>query len=366
MYKRIVIKVGTNLVTGEKGAKKPFLTSFVSQVANLQKKGKQVVIVSSGAIGSGRHIMKMHDKSLSLPEKQAVAAVGQISLMREYQEFFRKKGITVGQVLLDHDDVNHKDKNINARNTLSQLIEWKVVPVINENDTVTTAEIKFGDNDNLAGIVAGMIDADLLIILTSVDGVYDKNPHSFKDSKKIDIIEDVDRAIEEVETEGKTRLGTGGMASKLEIARNLNYAGIPVIITDGNKKFAIEKAACGEKTGTLIRKKDVKIEAKKRWILLTLKSKGRIIVDEGAKRVLIATGKSLLAAGIKEGLGDFIFGDAVDITDASGKKIGKGIVNYSALDLKLISGKKTGEIKALMGGIFYEEVIHRDNLFIYK
>lgn len=349
-----------------KAQKKPFLSSFVSQVANLQKKGKQVVIVSSGAIGSGRHVMKMAGRTLSLPEKQAIAAVGQISLMREYQELFKKKGITVAQVLLDHDDVNHKDKNINARNTLSQLIEWKVVPVINENDTVTTAEIKFGDNDNLAGIVAGMIDADLLIILTSVDGVYDKNPHVFKGSKKIDIIEDVDKAIVEVDTEGKTALGTGGMSAKLEIARNLNYAGIPVIITDGNKKSAIEKAVRGEKIGTLIRKSDVKIEAKKRWILITLKSKGRIIVDEGARRALVTTGKSLLAAGIKEGLGDFIFGDAVDLTDASGNKIGKGIINYSASDLKKIAGKKTGEIKEIMGEGFYEEVIHRDNLFIYK
>jgi glutamate 5-kinase len=366
VYKRIVIKVGTNLITGEKGFKKDFLAKFAKQVCALHKKGKEIVIVSSGAIGCGRHDMKMHDRVLALPEKQAIAAIGQISLMKEYRELFAKKGITVAQVLLDHADVKHKDKNVNARNTLNQLLEWKSIPVINENDTVATAEIKFGDNDSLAGIVAGMIDADLLVILTSVDGVYDRNPHFFTDAKKMDTIENVESVIGSIDTAGKTALGTGGMATKLEIAASLNYAGIAVIIANGNDGRALEKAAKGEKSGTLIVKKGVKADAKKRWILLSLRSCGTITVDDGAKKALMATGKSLLAAGIKSVHGEFKFGDAVDIVDSNRKKIGKGIVNYSFRDAEKIAGKKTVDIREIMKENFYEEVIHRDNLFIFK
>lgn len=366
MYKRIVVKVGSNLLTDEKGIKKAFFRPFVAQLCSLHEKGKEIIIVTSGAISSGARRLKLDKKPTALSEKQATAAVGQIMLMQAYETAFSDAGIAVAQVLLEHDDIKNKVKNINARNTISKLLEWKVIPVINENDTIATEEIKFGDNDTLAGIVGNLIDADLVIILTSVDGIYDKNPDIFSDAKIIHEIENVDEAIRSINTEGKTESGTGGMAAKLEVARKLNQAGIPLVIAGGRREGVIERIVSGKKEGTLILHKKIKVQAKKRWILLSLKSKGEITVDEGAKTALLSSGKSLLAVGVAGVFGDFVFGDAVEITDLKGGKIGKGMVNYSSRDLRVIMGKRNAEISKMEGISFYEEVIHRDNLFIYK
>jgi len=368
MYKRVLIKVGTNLITDANGIRKSFLRNLVKQVSDLYKKGIEVLIVSSGAIGAGIKRMSLKRKSLSLPEKQAVAAVGQIILMQEYKQLFRENNIPVAQVLLDHDDVKNKVKNANARNTISKLLEWKVIPVINENDTVATDEIKFGDNDALAGIVGSLVNCGLVIILTDVDGVYDKNPRRYKEARFIERIDDENRnIIDEVKTRGKTELGRGGMLSKLEVAKNLSYIGIPVVIANGNKKDVLRRIIRGGKEGTFIKEtKVMKIEATKRWILLSLKPRGQVRVDTGAKRALVEKGGSLLAVGVQNCSGDFAFGDAVDIIDANENVIGKGMVNYSSEDIKKIKGRKTSEIKKVMGDSFYEEVIHRDNLFIYK
>jgi len=366
MYKRIVIKIGTNLIADEKGIKEKFLKDFVSQAAALHKKGTEIVVVSSGAIGTGLIRMKMRKKAFGLPEKQAIAAIGQPFLMKKYIKLFEEKGITTGQVLLNHDDVNDKARNANARNTLNRLIEWRVIPVINENDTVATDEIKFGDNDALAGIVGSLINADCVLILTSVDGVYDKNPHEHKDARIISVIEDMEKAISEVETEGKTSHGTGGMLSKLQTAMNLHLAGIPHIIANGNKKNVLLRTAKGENTGTLITSKNARIESRKRWILITLKSRGTVTLDRRAEEALIKSGKSLLAVGITEVKGEFAFGDAVDILNSKGEKIAKGITNYASSDMKIIMGKKNADIQKILGEGFYKEAFHRDNTVILK
>ncbi|MBP7791735.1 MAG: glutamate 5-kinase [Candidatus Goldbacteria bacterium] len=364
MYERILIKVGTSLLTDEHGLKKNFLNSFVSQISGLNN-NKEIIIVSSGAIGTGIAKLGLTRKSFGLAEKQAIAAVGQITLMNEYEILFNKYGVTIGQVLIEHEDVKNKIKKTNVVNTLNKLIEWKVIPVINENDTVATEEIKFGDNDTLAGIVADLLNVDLVIILTSVDGVYDKNPHKFKDARLIKKIDDIDSIIKIIKADGKTLLGTGGMLTKLEIARKLNNIGIPVVIANGNKEKVIEKIVAGKKEGTVITGKDVKIKGKKRWIFMSLKTKGEIKIDDGAKDAVLKRGKSLLAVGITDVSGEFSFGDAAEVVDKNGKKIGKGIVNYSSDVLKNIKGKKNSEIEKLLGDNFYQEVIHRDNLFLY-
>lgn len=366
MYNRIVVKIGTNLIADAKGLKENFLKDFVRQVTELHKSGREMIIVSSGAIGSGLVRMKMEKRQFTLQEKQAIAAIGQPVLMNRYKEMFKESGITVAQVLLNHDDVKDKGRNMNARNTLLKLIEWGVIPVINENDTVATEEIKFGDNDALAGIVGSLVNADLVAILTSVDGVYDKNPGKYSGAKKIEVIEDIEAVIKEVETDGKTASGTGGMVSKLETARNLNHAGIPLIIANGNLKNVLVRSAQGENTGTLILRKGHRAESKKRWILLTLKAKGSIIVDDGAKKALLDSGKSLLAVGISAVKGKFALGDAVEIEDKAGTRIAKGVVNYSSEDVDLIKGQKKEDIKKVMKDNYYTEVIHRDNLYVYR
>jgi glutamate 5-kinase len=360
------VKVGTSLLTDEKGLKKEFLNSFITQLSNLHNKNKEIVIVSSGAIGSGIGKLGMKKRPFDLAEKQAIASVGQITLMKEYEILFNKNNITIGQILIEHDDVKNKIKKTNIVNTLNKLLEWKVIPVINENDTVATEEIKFGDNDTLAGIVANLLNVDLVIILTSVDGIFDKNPNKFKDAKLLEKIEDIDDAIKKIKADGKTLLGTGGMITKLEIARKLNYIGIPVVIANGNKEKVIEQIVSGEKEGTLIKEKDVKIEGKKKWIFMSLKTKGIIKIDDGAIDAILKKGKSLLAVGVVDVTGNFSFGDAVEVVDKNGNKIGKGVVNYNYNDLKNIKGKKNIEIEKIMGTNFYQEVIHRDNLFLYK
>lgn len=366
MYKRILVKVGTSLLTDEKGLKKDFLNSFALQLSNLHNKKKEIIVVSSGAIGFGRVKLSFTKRIFGLSEKQAIASIGQITMMKEYESLFNKNGVKIGQILIEHDDIKNKTKKTNIVNTLNKLIEWKVVPIINENDTVATEEIKFGDNDTLAGIVANLLNVDLVIILTSVDGIYDKNPHKYKDAKLIEKIEDIDSIIKTIKAKGKTLLGTGGMLTKLEVARKLNYIGIPVVIANGNKENTIEKIVSGEKEGTLIKGKNVKIKGKKKWIFMSLKTRGRIKIDDGAKNAIFEKGKSLLAVGVIDIFGSFSFGDAIEVIDKNGNKIGKGVVNYSSYDLNNIKGKKNSEIEKLLGDNFYQEVIHRDNLFLYK
>lgn len=366
MYKRIVIKVGTNLLTDGKGIKKTFMKSLVDQLSSLHAKGKEIILVSSGAIGMGVKKLGMDKKPTAISEKQAVAAVGQIMLMQVYETAFSLNAISVAQVLLGHDDIKNKTKNANARNTLNKLLEWKVIPVINENDTVATEEIKFGDNDTLAGIVGSLVSADMVIILTSVDGIYDKNPDLHADAKIIKEITDINEAIKNIDTKGKTSMGTGGMITKLEAARKLNYVGIPLAIANGNIDGVIEHIVSGNNGGTIVRNKSNKLGSKKTYILMSLKEKGKIKVDSGAKTALLNSGKSLLAVGIKSVTGEFNFGDAVEIIDEDGNKIGKGITNYSSADIGTIKGKKNIDIKKVLGDLFYEEVINRDNLFIYK
>jgi glutamate 5-kinase len=366
MYKRIVVKVGTNLLIDSKGIKKSFLKSLVDQLTRLHLQGKEIILVSSGAIGMGVRKLNMDKKPTDISEKQATAAVGQIVLMQAYENGFNLNSISVAQVLLGHDDIKNKARNVNARNTLNKLLDWKVIPIINENDTVATDEIKFGDNDALAGIVGSLVSADIVIILTSVDGIYNKNPELYSDAKIIREIQNVDESFKSIDTKGKTSMGTGGMEAKQEIARKLHFAGIPLVIANGNCEGVIEKIVSGRQEGTIVKQKDVKLDSRKSYILMSLKEKGKIMVDDGAKSAVLNSGKSLLAVGITSVFGDFIFGDAVEIVDTDGAKIGKGITNYSSVDIKIIKGRRNADIKKELKDLFYDEVINRDNMFIYK
>lgn len=252
MNKRVLIKIGTNLIVGNGGINDSFFESLVSEVSKAHKNGIEIIIVSSGAIGSSLNLLNLSKKPEVLQEKQAAAAVGQIVLMQEYKKRFNVENINIAQVLLTHDIVNNQEMKKNAKNTLGKLLSWRAIPIINENDTVATEEIKFGDNDILAGIVGAMMKVDLAIILTSVDGIFDKNPENAKDAKLIDEISDINSALENIETDGKTSLGSGGVKSKLKAAAILQPFKIPLVVANGNKENIVTKILTGKKEGTKI------------------------------------------------------------------------------------------------------------------
>lgn len=252
MYNRVLVKIGTNLIVDANSVRNSFLESFVAQISEAHKNGTEFIIVTSGAIGSSLHLLGFKEKPQTLEEKQAAAAVGQIVLMQEYKLRFNSKNIKIAQVLLTHDVVNNEEMNKNAYNTLNQLLVWRIIPIINENDTVATEEIKFGDNDILAGIIGAMMKVDLAIILTSVDGIFDKNPENHEDAVFIEKITEIDTALKNIKTDDKTSLGSGGIESKLKTAKILQLCKIPLIIANGNKENIITKILAGKKEGTRI------------------------------------------------------------------------------------------------------------------
>lgn len=361
--KRIVIKLGSSIILTPAGELNyDCLKSLTAEMAELHK-NIEVIIVSSGAIGIGKTILGI-EKPKDLAEKQALAAVGQARLMQIYESFFSKFGIKVGQVLLTRKDLQERERYLNARNTLTKLLEHRVIPVVNENDTVAVEEIKFGDNDTLSALVASKMDADLLIILSDVEGLKD-----FKtEGKVIHEVMDLNSEIELLVQNDKSRFGVGGFATKIEAAKITMKAGIVTVIAKGNESgiiLKLEKELGKEKKeiGTwFIPGK--KLSGKKRWIAFSAEINGSIAVDDGAKRALKENGKSLLPKGIKKVEGSFESGDTVKIVDISGQEIARGQVNYSSDEIKKIAGKQTSEIAEILGYKDYDEVIHRDNLVI--
>ncbi len=366
---RIVVKVGSAVVAGgaARGAGKRKSTDAFRAIAEgigeARKRGREAALVSSGAIAMGLKRLGISSRHMSIPERQAVAALGQGSLMALYDSAFSKLGMKAAQILLTQDDLSDRRRFLNARNTLFTLFRLGVVPVINENDTVAVEEIKFGDNDNLSALVTNLIEADLLIILTDMDGVYDRDPARHPDAERFSVIENVDRLDIEW-TEDTSDLGTGGIRSKLDAARKAAHFGAATVVASGFSPGVIAAILDCEDVGTLILPREDRLTSRKHWIAFSTRPTGRIFVDDGAKEALVKRGKSLLPSGIKRVDGSFDAGEVIHCVDLGGMEFARGLVNYSSAEIDRIKGLRTSDIEKVLGYRVYDEVIHRDNLVV--
>ena len=366
--RRVVVKLGSGTVTDPGGGLRlSTIRALAAQLSNaLAADGVSFVVVTSGAIAAGREKLGMTERPRTVSLKQAAAAVGQTSLMRAYERAFEKRGRHVAQLLLTHDDFESRERYVNARNTLLALLARGIVPIVNENDTVATEEIRLGDNDHLATLVTQMIGADLLILLTDSDGLQTKDPHRHPDARRIPVVENLDDAsvLAAVGRRGSSA-GTGGMASKLRAARVLSASGIPVVIASGLSRRSILDILGGRDTGTLILpRRTGKLRSRKMWIAYALNAHGTILVDGGARKVLMEGGKSLLPAGVTGARGRFRPGDAVSIADRRGRVFARGIARWSSEQVDRGKGKRSAEVRTLLGPETPAEVVHRDDLTI--
>ncbi len=362
---RLVVKIGSNLLTDKMGRiNQRRIHSFAKEISELTDKGIEVVMVSSGAIASGMKKLGLKSKPKEIRKKQATAAVGQPLLMWMYEQYFYRYRKNIAQILLTRDDLSDRERYINAKNTILTLLEMKVVPIINENDTVATDEIKFGDNDQLAALVSGLIEANHLIILSDVKGLYNSDPKNDPSARIIKHVKEFSKEIEMLAKPTSTGFGTGGMYSKVLAAKKATSFGIPVHIVSGRNYGNIKAVLEGKEIGTYFEPVKERVTSRKGWIAYATRAKGNIYIDEGAVKALIKNGKSLLPSGIKKVDGEFDVGDAVYCIDEKGERIAKGLVNYSSCEIKLIKGKKSSEIEKILGYKYSDEVIHRDNLVI--
>ncbi len=366
---RIVIKIGSAVLTGPDGLEKERIFDLCEQISELKAKGKKVIIVSSGAVAAG--ISKMPERAMgkTVPEKQALAAIGQGLLMQVYEEAFSRFDIKVAQVLLTRDGLISRHRYVNAKNTIKTLIDWDVIPIINENDTVATEELQFTDNDALSVLVVNLSEADLLLSLSDINGLYDRDPRKFDDARLIDVVREVDDSILSMAGEGPGRAGRGGMKSKLLSAKMVTSFGVPMIVAGGREKDAVKRIFSNDKIDHTLflptRKK--KIFGRKPWIAFALEKKGTVYLDEGAVKALLKGGKSLLPAGIKGVEGDFEQGECIVCLDEDGREVACGLTNYSSNDLRKISGCQTSEICERIGKkAIKDEVIHRDDMVTLK
>ena len=363
--KRIVVKIGSSLVSSrETGLQPERIDRLAEEIAALRSAGRQILIVSSGAIVSGIKKLGLKDYPKSLPVKQAAAAVGQSRLMWAYEKSFEPLGVMVAQILLTHHDLADRRRFLNARHTLAALIDFQVIPIINENDTVAVDEIRVGDNDTLAAEVAHLIDADLLVILSDVDGLFTEDPRKMPSAQLIPLITDINEDIERRAGVSTTFEGTGGMATKVRAAKKVAEYGVATLILNGQKPGLLPRVLSGSTDGSLFLAKERRMTSRKHWIGYTLRARGTVSLDPGAVDALTKRGKSLLASGIVNVAGSFEAGDAVSCLDQDGKEFAKGLVNFSSDTLAQIKGLKTAEIQQRLGPQEYEEVIHRDNLVI--
>jgi len=365
-YRRVVAKFGTGLLTGGSDhLNEGVMASLVGQIAQLHRQGVEFVVVSSGAITAGKYKLGLPKKLRGIPYKQVLAAVGQNRLMYLYEGLFSRHNITVAQALLTKSDLSDRAGYLNARNTLLALIGLKVVCIVNENDVVSVDEIeeaKFGDNDNLSAMVANLIDADLLLLLSDIEGLYSADPNRNPGARLIDKVSRITPEIERLASDTTSQTGVGGMVTKIEAAKMATACGISVIIADGREKDVILRLASGEALGTRFLPVSSKMESRKRWMLSGLSTRGKLVVDSGAAQALGRQNRSLLAAGIKSVEGKFERGDIVNIYDTDGLKLGCGIVNYSSADINKIKGIHSRRIVELLGYDYGSEVVHRDNL----
>ena len=364
--KKVLIKIGSAVLTGDNGLDLNIIEELVDEMVDLKKRGYHIVIVTSGAIASGKHRMGISGPLKSMPQKQAAAAIGQGRLMRVYSNAFGKHGIYVAQILLTMSDLTDRKRFLNIRNTLTTLMEWGVIPIINENDTVAVDEIKFGDNDHLAAMIANITEAHLLINLTNTDGLYDRNPNRSKKAKVIPIVHEISDVIEQAATDETSDVGSGGMKSKVLAAKKVTAFGIPYMIASGKEKGILRDLCAGKDRGTLFLPMKEHLNSRKYWIAFTLRSRGKLTIDDGARQALIEEGKSLLPSGVIDVEGDFHVGDPILCLDKDGKILAKGLTNYGAEEVRKIMGLKTSKIQQVLGYKDYDEVIHRDNMAVDK
>ena len=363
--KRVLIKVGSGVIAAEEGGlNEDVVKTIVDEVFYLKGRGIDVILVSSGAVACGMSILGIKRRPAEIPKKQALAAVGQAHLIRTYERYFNKLGIHVGQVLLTREDVEHRKRFLNAKNAMEELIKMGIVPIVNENDTVMVEEIKFGDNDRLSALVAIMMDVDLVVMLSTVDGLYTEDPLTHGKAKKVKV---VDCAKEDPFSiccvRGTSHYGTGGMASKLVAISQLASSGIPAVIAKG-EAGVMRRLFSGELVGTVFIPSGRRVSGKKRWLAFATHPAGRIVIDEGACNAIVKGGKSLLPSGILDVEGKFEPGDVVSCVTPDGKEVARGLTNYSSEEIAKIKGLKTFEIESVLGYKHFDEVIHRDNMVI--
>ncbi len=367
-YHRIVVKLGTSLLTGGGDhLDENVMSGLVAQVAQLHRQSLELLVVSSGAIAAGRYKLRLKKKLGGIPYKQVFSSVGQSRLMYVYEQLFGRHNITVAQALLTRADLSDRAGYLNARNTLLALLELRVLCIVNENDVVAVDEIqeaKFGDNDNLSAMVANLVDADLLLLLTDTAGLYTADPRRDPDAQLIPHVERIDSKIEKLAAGTDSKLGIGGMMTKIEAARLATASGITVVIANGREPDVIVKLAAGEAIGTCFWPLTDKLESRKRWMVSGLSTRGGLVVDSGAARALRKQNRSLLATGIKKVEGEFQRGDVVTVYDHKGAILGCGITNYSSTDIGTIKGAHSKKIATLLGYDYGSEVVHRNNLVV--
>ena len=359
--KKIVIKIGSSIIINKKGKlKKNWLKNFADDIKKLIKKNKQVILVSSGSIALGCEYLNINKTGLKLDKSQAVASIGQIELMNIYKKIFNKANLKIAQILLTLDDTEQRRRSMNAKSTIDNLLKMGIIPIVNENDSTATTEIKYGDNDRLASRVAQIISADCLVLLSDVDGLYTKNPKKNSKAKLIETVNEINTKIENYAKNTNSKYGTGGMATKIEAAKICLLAGCYMAITNGNSNNPINKLY-QKKNCTWFIPKISKLDARKKWIIGSVSPKGEIIIDDGAIKA-IKIGKSLLPAGVKQIIGNFEKGDHILLKDQNGLNFGRGLVSFSSNEVNKIKGLHSNKIEKVLGYSSKIEIVHKDNL----
>ncbi len=363
--RRIVVKIGSQVLSSPEGIEEGRLKGLVRDLAALHDQGIEVVVVSSGAVAAGMSRLRLKQRARTIPEKQALAAVGQIKLMALYEKYFARHEKSVAQILLTHEDLANRKRYLNAKHTLQKLLESSIIPIVNENDTVAVEEIKFGDNDHLSALVATILEADLLVMLSDVEGVYDRDPRLHAGAQLISLMTEIKGSKGKISGESRSLFGTGGISTKLGAAEKAAAAGIPTLIASGLQSGTLGKVFDEkEEIGTLILAEQNRLASRKHWIAFNLKPAGEIIVDQGAYEAVVQKGKSLLPSGLKEVRGSFGVGECVRCLDLQGREFARGLANYSAQELNQIKGLHTSKIEQVLGYKAYDEIIHRDDLVL--
>ncbi len=361
---RIVLKLGTSVLTkGTERLNRQRMLELAQQVAELHETGHELIVVSSGAQTAGRERLDYPDLGKSVPAKQMLSAVGQSHLMRVYQDLFDIFAISAAQILLTRDDLSHRVRYLNARDTLGTLIEQKIIPIVNENDTIATEEIRVGDNDNLSALVASVVDADLLIILTDQPGIFTDDPRKNPGAALIQNIARISDDLFDIAGGAGSNIGTGGMVTKVQAAQIASRSGIKTVIASGSEARVVSRIVAGEQIGTSIEPAHNRSDSRKRW-LLTDRAQGSLVVDGGAAKVLLKGGASLLPVGIRKVRGDFERGATLSVLSPDGREIAQGLSNYKSADLRQIRGRKSSEIVDILGYSYGDAALHRNNLVL--
>ena len=363
--KRVVIKVGSStLVNADGTLDREYIDGLVEQIARVREQGVSVVLVTSGAIAAAGESMGIALGAADIPSLQAAAAVGQVRIIGMYAALFAARDIPVGQVLLTKHDTAHRQAYLHARDTLERLLDLDVVPIVNENDTVAVDEIRFGDNDTLAALVAAMIGAELVVILTDIEGLYDADPRSDDEARLLEHVDELTEQLLAAAGDAGSGVGSGGMVTKLEAAKVLMKAGVPMVVCDGRRNNVVVDAVNGEPVGTFFAGGAARLKARKLWIALGQKTLGEVVIDDGAREALCKRGKSLLPIGVVEVKGTFRVGDAIVLVDRDGDELARGLTDISSADLDKVKGKKSAEVVELVPELAGKQVIHRDRLVI--